>query len=308
MTKRILFLCIGLLLLVMSAFAAPVLAIENLPRPVGFVNDFAGILSEQDRASLEALLVEFEKTTSNEIVVVIVDSLQGYDRFGYSQEIFTAWEIGKKKNNNGVLMLIGPSEGLPFPERGEIFINVGRGLEGAMPDAVTGTILRKEIFPSFKAGDYVGGINKGLAAIMTATRGEYEADSDLLGDNEGGEFGPAYFWFTFILFSYLASFLGRTKSWWLGGAIGGVGGAIIGFVFWTGIFMAFSAVGFGLLGLLFDFIVSKNYAYRKAHGQSTDFLHSGGGFWFGGRGGHGGGGFGGFGGGMSGGGGAGGSW
>lgn len=233
------------------------------------------------------------------------------DRFTYSQELFTAWGIGQKSRNNGVLFLIGPKEGLPFPERGEAFINVGRGLEGALPDSVAGSILRNEVFTQFRNQNYFEGIYGGIQGIMAATKGEYVSESSG-GENSiswGGGTIIFLFWVCLIILSYLGSFLGRSKSWWLGGVLGGVGGAILGLIFLVGTWIIISVVGLSLLGFVFDYIVSKNYQTRLKQGKPTDFWHSGGGFWFGGGGfGRGGGGFGGFGGGGSGGGGAGGGW
>ena len=300
-----------------SLLVAHTVLAADFPRPRGLVNDFANILTAEEENALEQTLAAFEKATSNEFVVAIVSSFEGFDRFTYSQELFTKWGIGKKDKNNGILFLMGPAEGLPFPERGQIFVNVGKGLEGALPDSMVGSILRAEVYPEFKAKNYASGIERGVAAIIRATKGEYTAPTTTSSNNSSGrDFGNVIFfavWLGFIFLSWMASFLGRTKSWWAGGVIGGALGAALGAIFWTGAMIFISGTLLAGLGFLFDFIVSKNYAYRKAHGLPTDIRRSGGGFWFwggGGRGGFGGGGggFGGFGGGGSGGGGAGGSW
>lgn len=303
--------CATIFLIVLFGNLQIVLAELNFPKPQGFINDFAGILKQEERVELEAILKDFETQTSNEIVVAIVNSFEGLDSFTYSQELFTKWGVGKENKNNGILVLIGPSEGLPFPERGEIFINVGKGLEGALPDSLTGTILRGEISPKFKAADYFNGVKSGILAIISATKGEYKADPAAARKTGGLNINPIFLiWIGFMLISYIASFLARSKSWWLGGVLGGAGGVILGLIFWTGFWILVSGGVLGVVGFLFDFIVSKNYQKRLKEGKPTDFWHSGGGFWFGGgRGGFGGGGgFGGFGGGISGGGGAGGRW
>lgn len=278
-----------------------------LSKPVGYVNDFAGVLQPAARAEIEAALRQFEAETSNEIVIVIVNDFQGLDRFSFSQALFDEWKPGKDGRDNGIIFLIGPKEGLPFPERGEAFLNIGKGLEGVIPDGLAGNILRTQVFPEFKEQHFDEGVRKGIAALMQASRGEYEPVSERRGSQDGFSI-EFLFWPGFILLSYLGSFLARSKSWWLGGVVGGVGGAALGFVLWTGIFIFISAAVLGGFGAFFDFLVSRNYAERKRRGLPTDFWHSGGGFWFGGGMGHGGGGFGGFGGGGSGGGGAGGSW
>lgn len=306
MFKRFVFAAI----LAGAIFGANAFAFE-FPAPSGYVNDFAGVIPAEDKAGIEQALAAFEKQTSTEIVVAIVSSFEGADRFTYSQELFNAWGLGKEGRNNGILFLIGPSGDAPFPEHGEAFINVGRGLEGALPDSLTGTILRREVFPRFKERDFTGGVEAGVSAIMQAVKGEYTAETER-GSGSVFDSGLGVFvvWLGFLFISWIASFLGRSKSWWLGGVLGGAGGAAIGFIFFTGIVILISAFAIGGLGLLFDFIVSRNFEYRRKNGLPTDFWHSGGGFWFGGgRGGFGGGGgFSGFGGGSSFGGGAGGRW
>lgn len=278
------------------------------PKEEGFVNDFTGKLTNGEKANIEALLVNFEKQTSNEIVVAVISSFEGLDPFTYSQNLFTEWKIGKEDKKNGILFLLGPRPDLPFPQRGHIFINVGKGLEGALPDSLAGTIARNEVVPHLKNKDLATGILKGVLAIMEATKGEYKAQP-VKESPSWGNIAPFLVMAGYFFLVYLAAFLGRSQSWWQGGVIGVAGGGVIGLIFFSGIMILVSIVGLGAAGLIFDYIVSKNYKYRKAHGLSTSFFGSRGGFWSGGHGGgFGGGGFGGFGGGSSGGGGAGASW
>ncbi|PJC36907.1 hypothetical protein CO046_02995 [Candidatus Peregrinibacteria bacterium CG_4_9_14_0_2_um_filter_53_11] len=297
---------VGLLFAVYSSALA-----LDLPKPGGFVNDFANILTPQEEATLTAQLQAFEDETSNQIALAIVPSFEGLEIFDYSQALFTKWGIGQSERDNGILILMGPKEGLPFPARGDIFINVGRGLEGALPDSLTGTIIRNEVIPYFKAGDVAGGLTSGITAITEATRGEYTNDRATGSSGGGlGELSVFLIYGGLFFLSWLASFLGRSKSWWLGGVLGGAAGGGVAAFLSAGLFGVITgAMALGIMGSLFDFIVSRNYAARKAKGLPTDFFRSGGGFW-GGRGGSGGfgGGFGGFGGGSSGGGGSGGGW
>lgn len=288
-----------------TVFASAVFAVNlpEKPTPFRYVNDYVGLLTQLERESVEQIIRNFEAETSNEIAVVIPVSLEELDRFSYSQELFTKWGVGKKGKNNGVLFLIAPVEGMAFPEHADYFVNVGRGLEGALPDSLTGSILRSEFVPLFKDKKYGEAITKTVIGITQATKGEYTPSP---GESSGGFQGGAinfFIWMGFIILSYLTSFLARTKSWWLGGVIGGVGGLILGFIFFTGLIIIAPAIGLALMGFGFDYLVSKNYQKRIKEGKPTDFWHSGGGFWGGGGGG---GGFGGFGGGFSGGGGAGG--
>lgn len=289
-------LCFSVFLFQSSAQAV------EFPNPTGYVNDFAGVLDASQRASIEQTLRVFEQQTSNEISVAIVPSLEGLDRFTYANELFIRWKPGKADKNNGILFLVA------IDDR-EAFVEVGKGLEGALPDSLVGTLLRKEVFPSFQAGQYAAGIQQGIAAIIQATKGEYKARPRSTRSGDWGGILNIFFPLGFVLIQYFLSFLARSKSWWLGGVMGGAGGVLLGFLIFTGLAIFITAAVFGGIGLLLDFVLSKNYQKRLREGKPTDFWHSGGGFWFGGgRGGGGGGGFGGFGGGISGGGGAGGRW
>lgn len=141
----------------------------NLPAaPSTYVNDYAGILSETDRQTLENRLAEFERTTSNQVVVAIFESLEGESLEDFTVRLATAWKVGQKNNDNGVVLAV-------FLKDRRSRIEVGYGLEGALPDAVCAQILREELGPAFKRGDYAGGIAAAVGAIESATRGEYRA-------------------------------------------------------------------------------------------------------------------------------------
>jgi uncharacterized protein len=179
--------------------------------------------------------------------------------------------------------------------------------------------------PYFQEGDYDLGVETGVDKIVEAVRGEYTTE-DVEQEQEFNEamgmfLGPTFICmmiFTFIILPYLGAFLGRTKSWWLGGVIGGILGLILGI--WLISFTVFGWIRFlGLflfpllltpLGLLFDYVLSKNYRKRKSRKLPVGFFHSWGGFSSGGSsfGGSSGGGFSGGGGGSFGGGGSSSSW
>ena len=141
-----------------------VVAQQNLPAPQGYVNDFAGILS--NRPLIEQELADFDAQTSNEIAVVTVSSLDGSPIEDYAVRLFENWQIGKKDKDNGVLLLVAPHEK-------EVRIEVGYGLEGALPDITASSIIRNEILPHFKENDYTAGTAAGISAIMLAVQGEY---------------------------------------------------------------------------------------------------------------------------------------
>ena len=289
---RKLFLCVILSVLLT---ALPVWA-QDFPQPVGFVNDFANILSSGTKQTLEQQLVQLEKDSTIEVTVVTVESLEGITVEDYAVRLFEAWEIGKEGEDNGVLFLVASSER-------EMRIEVGYGLESVLPDAKSGRVLDTYVVPAFREGGYDKGISEGVAAIIKAVRGEEvyldETASSDSGSEDGGGVWVLFFIGTIFL-SYLSSFLSRSKRWWPGGIIGAVLGIILGVFLASIVTSILAALGLGILGLIFDFILSKNYKKRKAGGLPTSWWGSGGGF-FSTRSASGGGGFGG---GRSGGGGA----
>lgn len=252
-----------LLFLVLVVFTASAQDILKPPNPPHLVNDEANILSPEQRQILEEKLVALDDSTSNQITIVTIPTLNGYDIADYANKLFRSWGIGGKKNNNGILVLVAQQER-------RVRIEVGYGLEGAIPDITASSIIDNEITPSFKEGNYYRGLDNAIDALSKAAAGEYHDPRDTGDSSDGG----SLLVFIIILFVILMV-VGNSGK---GG--GGKGGGMMsrrGFSGWW-IPLLFSGGGGG----------------------------SGGGF--GGFGGGGGGGFGGFGGGSSGGGGASGGW
>ncbi len=278
------FAFVGLLL----GFVPAVLAF-TVPVNDGYVTDTTGTLTAQQDADLENSLKQYKDQTSNEIAVLIVPTLSGATLNEVGVQVGRKWGVGSKENNNGILMLIA------LQDR-EMGILTGYGMEGAVPDVVAKGIIDTDITPAFRDGRYFEGIKAGIESLEKHVGGEYKAsryeEPAWLG------FGPGLLFILFIVIDVLAAFLGRSKSWWLGGVLGGVFGLILALIFGWWISIPILVV----LGLIFDYVVSR---MPKSPGGR------GGGFWGGlGGGGLGGGrgGFGGFGGGSFGGGGASGKW
>jgi uncharacterized protein len=133
------------------------------------VSDFTNTLSFQEWQALEKMLKEFEDSTSNQIVVLVVPSLEGNDIEEYANKTFTENKIGQAKKNNGVLLLIAKDDH-------KMRIEVGPGLEGVLTDALSSQIIRNDITPRFREGNYFAGVVTGVDAIMRATSGEYKAE------------------------------------------------------------------------------------------------------------------------------------
>jgi len=132
-----------------------------------YVVDETNTLTPEQVNALLKKLVDFEKQTSNQIIIYIIESLNGEPIENAAYKIASANKIGKKDKNNGVLFLIAIKDK-------KMRIEVGYGLEGALTDAISSSILRNEVTPSFREGKYFEGVSKGLDAIMLATKNEYK--------------------------------------------------------------------------------------------------------------------------------------
>ncbi len=160
--------CLFFTLLSVFHFSSLVSALEIPPPPEGYVTDNAGMLSAPARQQIENGLFEFEQETSNQIVGVTFPSLEQESLEDFSIRLAEKWKAGQKLRDNGVIFLI-------FKEDRKMRIEVGYGLEGALPDALAGWIISQVVAPSFKQGNYDQGILNGVKAIMEATKGEYRA-------------------------------------------------------------------------------------------------------------------------------------
>ena len=161
MKHKILFI-IGLCFLAINLSAKE---IPPVPNPPIFVNDYANALQAQERAALEQKLYDYFKQTSTQIVIVIEQSLEGDDAFGYSQKLAQSWGIGEKDKKNGLLIYVALTEH-------KMRIQVGYGLEGAMTDAISKRIIDGILKPNFKEQNYFNGFNEATDAIIKTLAGE----------------------------------------------------------------------------------------------------------------------------------------
>ncbi len=148
------------LAVVAALIPAPVRAAANLPALTGRVVDQAQVLSAGERADLEGKLADLESKSGIQLVVATVSSLGGEEIEPYANALFRAWKLGEAKKNNGVLLLVAPREH-------RVRIEVGYGLEGTLTDATSSLIIANAIAPRFKAGDFDGGVARGVDDIIT---------------------------------------------------------------------------------------------------------------------------------------------
>ena len=166
-------ICAGLFFLCLLASASGALP----PKPEHYVEDKAGILSPAARAALNSKLEQFERDSSNQVLVATFSDVPAdYQMEDFTQRTAEAWGVGQKKNDNGVVLFL-------FPGSHKIRIEVGYGLEGAIPDAIAKRIIQSEIVPAFRAGDFDGGVTRGVAAILAAAKGEYQGTGRTNADN-----------------------------------------------------------------------------------------------------------------------------
>lgn len=152
------------------------LAQPKIPKnggPDGWVHDEAGILSAAAEAELSAILQAERDSTSNQIAILIIKSLEGSVMEEYSLRVAEAWGLGKKGKDNGVLFIIAMEER-------EMRIEVGSGLEGALTDLMASRINRNEVIPHFRQGNYDAGVIAGTKAIIQTIKGEYKNEEPVV--------------------------------------------------------------------------------------------------------------------------------
>jgi uncharacterized protein len=237
----------------------------DVPPLTGPVNDGAGVLKPEQLQQLKTKLLAFEKATSNQIVILIVPSLAGRDDVSFGVEVFKAWKLGQKGKDNGVLWLHA------IKER-KNRLEVGYGLEGALPDATCKLILRQQVAPNFKAGAFYAGYNAGLDAIFAAVKGEYRPDKSDVPTTSGNEQGkdPRWLW---LILVFIAAVIGCAFHPLAGGVAGGLGAGWVGFI----LYGPFGAVLFGFVGFLVGLVAKDIVESAGSSGRGGSSSYSGGG-------------------------------
>jgi len=280
----------GLVAALLLALAAPASAQVAVPPLAARVTDLTGTLTAPQVQALDARLRDFERTKGSQVAVLILPSTQPETIEEYSIRVADAWKIGREKIDDGVILVVAK-------EDRKLRIEVGRGLEGAIPDALAKRIVSDVIAPRFKSGDFFGGIAAGSDALMALIAGEgLQAPASRPGAGQAFDFQT-------ILWLFIALVFGDAIFKRVFGRVAGaaVSGGILGAIVW----FAAGVLAFAVLGGLFGFLITLLAGMSSRRGGWTSSGWPGGGGF--GGGGFGGGGFGGGGGGF-GGGGASGSW
>ena len=215
--------------LIISGLFVQAQDIPNRPNPPRLVNDYMGWLSQSEVANLEQKLQQFARETSNQIVIVVLKDLGGYDVSDYAFRLGEKWGVGQKDQDNGLVILIKPgAEG-----QSRMFIAVGYGLEGIIPDAVTKRIVEHEFIPSFKQGSYYQGLDLGTTVLMKLAVQEYNAEVYLEETKPG--IGSAIFIILFMIAITFFSGIGKARSY----------SRVNNVTFWTAMMLMSSSRGSG---------------------------------------------------------------
>ena len=238
---------LGLMIALLLALTGQAAVAQDFPKLTGRVVDQANLLNPQQEATLTAKLAGLETRTKRQLVVTTLNSLEGYEISDYGYRLGRAWALGQDgkgetEKDNGAILIIAPNER-------KMRIEVGYGLEPILTDGLSSTIIRNDITPLFKQGDFAGGINAGVDRIVTQL--ELPADEaakianaaqESRGRDEGVPFGAIIFVLFLIFFVFLPMFrsmngggrkhrrggMGPVIIWGGGGGFGGGGGGFGG--------------------------------------------------------------------------------
>lgn len=209
------------------------LAAEVIPaKPDRYFNDYAHVVDPGVGNALNTQLEDLEKSSSDQVVVAIYPKMQSESSIDdYTIRVARAWGVGQKGKNNGVVLFV-------FIQDRKMFIQVGYGLEGALPDATCKQITEYEIKPHFKAGDYTGGLKAGVNAIIAAVHGEYKGTGATVNQQRQNSTDPGLviaiiIFLIFFIVVLSAASSGRQRHGWIIGS-GGWGGWSGGGGGWSG--------------------------------------------------------------------------
>ena len=182
---------IALFATAIALFLAPQLSATEFipPKPPAYFNDYANVVSKEAAHRFNEQLAQFERETSDQIVVAVFPKMQSDSSIeDYTQRVAQSWGVGQKDKRNGAVLFV-------FIEDRKIFIQVGYGLEGALPDITAFDITEYHIKPHFRNGDYQGGLATGIDLICKAIRGEYKGSGKTVAEKRGTAGAPNFLFF-----------------------------------------------------------------------------------------------------------------
>ena len=191
------------------------------PPPAHYFNDGAGLVSGDDASRIDAKLKDFDEQTSNQIVVAIFPELPEPSLEDFTVRTAQAWRVGRKKLDNGAVLFV-------FVKDRKTRIEIGYGLEGALPDALCKDILQDRLAPEFREGRYAAGIDAAVDAMIQATRGEYKATGRRQTQSKGFPQGCVTALVLFLFFGFPIFFRRRGWRTYGGGGFSGGGGSFGG--------------------------------------------------------------------------------
>jgi uncharacterized protein len=148
------------------------------PAPPRHFNDYAGVVDAATARELDQRLAQFERDTSNQLVVAVFKKLETRSSVAdYTWRIAESWKVGQAKQDNGAVLFV-------FTEDRKMYIQVGYGLEGALPDAICKRIIDETLKPAFQRGDFAGGLRAGVEAMIAATKGEYQGTGKTVAETQ----------------------------------------------------------------------------------------------------------------------------
>ena len=204
-----------LFLLCLSSTAS--IQIPDRPNPPHLINDLAKVFTNEQALALEKYLTMIDDSTSNQICVVTVANLNGYDKAFFATMIGREWGVGSKEHNNGIVILIKPKNEYG---NGDVFIATGFGLEGAIPDAICSEIIYTSMIPFFKKNDYYTGVHEGCKQLYNYARKEYHSPRNRKNEQNN------YNWFQAIIIIFVIVLIvsrrgfGRNVAYTTGGFLG----------------------------------------------------------------------------------------
>lgn len=248
MPRRLSAAVAGLLLLAALIAGARAQDLAPLPKLQARVTDVTGTLSAEQAATLERRLAEFEARKGSQLAVVIVPTTAPEAIDQYSIRLAEAWKVGRKGVDDGLILLVAKNDR-------KLRIEVGYGLEGAVPDALAKRVIREVIAPRFSAGDFYGGVDAGTAALIKLVDGEPLPPPAAPRDQPQADFGGGAEMLVILL--VLTMVLGGVLSAIFGRFLGSAAtGGVVGAIAWALAGVLIAGIGAGLLAFVFSLFLA----------------------------------------------------